>query len=42
MDDQNHQDELVIANKALVFQIAEKEKREAELVIANKELVFQN
>ena len=34
--------ELVIANKELVFQNDEKEKRAAELVIANKELVFQN
>ncbi|MDP2761992.1 MAG: PAS domain S-box protein [Sideroxyarcus sp.] len=34
--------ELVIANKELVFQNEEKEKRAAELVIANKELVFQN
>ncbi|MDO8707073.1 PAS domain S-box protein [Pseudomonas sp.] len=33
---------LVIANKELVFQNEEKEKRAAELVIANKELVFQN
>ncbi len=34
--------ELVIANKELVFQNNEKEKRAAELVIANKELAFQN
>jgi PAS domain S-box-containing protein len=34
--------ELLIANKELVFQNKEKEKRAAELVIANKELVFQN
>src|SRR5665648_967276 len=34
--------ELIIANKELVFQNDEKEKRAAELVIANKELVFQN
>jgi len=33
---------LVIANKELIFQNEEKEKRAAELVIANKELVFQN
>ena len=36
------QDDLVIANKELVFQNEEKEKRAAELVIANKELLFQN
>lgn len=36
------QDDLVNANKELVFQNAEKEKRAAELVIANKELLFQN
>lgn len=35
-------DELVNANKELVFQNEEKEKRAAELIIANKELVFQN
>jgi len=35
-------EELIIANKELVFQNEEKEKRAAELVIANKELVFQN
>jgi len=34
--------ELLIANKELVFQNEEKEKRAAELIIANKELVFQN
>jgi PAS domain S-box-containing protein len=34
--------ELIIANKELVFQNEEKEKRAAELIIANKELVFQN
>jgi hypothetical protein len=34
--------ELIIANKELVFQNEEKEKRADELVIANKELVFQN
>ena len=34
--------ELIIANKELVFQNDEKEKRAAELIIANKELVFQN
>jgi PAS domain S-box-containing protein len=35
-------EELVIANKELIFQNEEKEKRAAELIIANKELVFQN
>src|SRR3990170_2162270 len=35
-------DELIKANKELVFQNEEKEKRAAELVIANKELAFQN
>jgi len=34
--------ELILANKELVFQNDEKEKRAAELIIANKELVFQN
>ena len=34
--------ELLIANKELVFQNEEKEKRAAELIIANKELVIQN
>ena len=34
--------ELLIANKELAFQEAEKEKRAAELIIANKELVFQD
>jgi len=34
--------ELIIANKELVFQNEEKGKRADELVIANKELVFQN
>src|SRR5674476_753409 len=34
--------ELIIANKELVFQNEEKEKRAAELVIANEELLFQN
>ena len=34
--------EIIIANKKLVFQNEEKEKRAAELVIANNELVFQN
>jgi PAS domain S-box-containing protein len=34
--------ELIEANKELVFQYQEKEKRAAELIVANKELVFQN
>jgi signal transduction histidine kinase len=34
--------ELVLANKTLLAQNEEKEKRAAELVIANKELAFQN
>ena len=34
--------EIIIANKKLVFQNEEKEKRAAELVIANNELVYQN
>ena len=34
--------ELVIANKELVFQSEEKEKRAQELIIANEELVFQS
>ena len=33
---------MIIANKELVFQNAEKEKRAAELIVANNELVFQN
>ena len=33
---------LILANKELVFQNEEKEKRAAELILANKELVFQN
>jgi PAS domain S-box-containing protein len=33
---------LIIANKELVFQNNEKEKRADELILANKELVFQN
>ena len=36
------EDELSVANKELIFQNEEKEKRAAELSIANKELVFQN
>jgi signal transduction histidine kinase len=34
--------DLIIANKQLVFLNEEKEERAAELIIANKELVFQN
>ena len=37
-----NENELVIANKELVFQNEEKEKRAAELSIANEELAFQN
>jgi PAS domain S-box-containing protein len=33
---------LIIANKELLFQNEEKEKRANELLIANKELLFQN
>lgn len=33
---------LNLANKELVFQNCEKEKRATELVIANEELIFQN
>ena len=32
----------IIANKELIFQNEEKEKRAAELILANNELVFQN
>src|SRR5450755_5002540 len=42
MDKRKKSDELIIANKELVFQNEEKEKRAAELIIANKELVFQD
>jgi len=34
--------ELIIANKELLFQNEEKEKRAAELILANNELAFQN
>jgi len=34
--------DLVDANRELLFQNEEKEKRAAELIIANKELIFQN
>ena len=37
-----HEDELSVANKKLLFQNEEKEKRAAELSIANAELLFQN
>ncbi len=36
------EDKLSIANKKLIFQNEEKEKRAAELSIANAELIFQN
>ena len=36
------EEKLSIANRKLIFQNEEKEKRAAELSIANKELVFQN
>jgi PAS domain S-box-containing protein len=36
------EEELIIANKELLFQNEEKEKRAAELVLANKELIYQN
>ena len=36
------EDKLSIANRKLLFQNEEKEKRAAELSIANKELIFQN
>jgi PAS domain S-box-containing protein len=36
------EEELITANKELLFQNEEKEKRAAELVVANKELLFQN
>jgi PAS domain S-box-containing protein len=36
------EEELIHANKELVFQNEEKEKRAAELILANKELAFQN
>jgi light-regulated signal transduction histidine kinase (bacteriophytochrome) len=42
MAEKKESDELIIANKELVFQNDEKEKRAAELIIANKELAFQN
>jgi PAS domain S-box-containing protein len=34
--------ELIIANKELLFQNEEKEKRAGELIVANKELAYQN
>jgi two-component system sensor histidine kinase/response regulator len=42
VDETRALNDLVIANKELIFQNEEKEKRAAELVIANKELIFQN
>ena len=42
MDNQNVSGKLIIAEKELIFQQEEKEKRAAELAIANKELLFQN
>ena len=41
-DRKQAEQELIIADKELVFQNEEKEKRAAELSIANTELVFQN
>jgi signal transduction histidine kinase len=41
-DRRKSEQELIIANKELLFQNEEKEKRAAELIIANKELAFQN
>lgn len=35
-------EELIIAEKELIFQNQEKEKRASELITANKELIFQN
>jgi PAS domain S-box-containing protein len=35
-------EELLLANKELVFESEEKAKRATELIIANKELIFQN
>lgn len=42
MTNANKSDKLIIANKALAFQIVEKEKRSAELIIVNNELVMAN
>ncbi len=42
MKHNTQEDELNVANKKLIFQNEEKEKRAAELIIANKELIFQN
>ncbi len=42
MAKKSNSDELIKANKKLLLQNKEKEKRAAELVIANKELAFQN
>jgi PAS domain S-box-containing protein len=40
--DKDESSALLAANKELLFQNEEKEKRAAELVIANEELIFQN
>ncbi len=42
IDRRKRAEELIIANKELVFQNDEKEKRASELIIANKELAYQN
>jgi signal transduction histidine kinase len=42
MDKRRKTEELINAEKELVFQNKEKEKRAAELIVANKELAFQN
>lgn len=42
MDYKDISEQLVIANKELILQNIEKEKRAAELIIINKELAFQN
>jgi len=40
MNRKSKSDELILADKKIIFQNEEKEKRAAELVIANNELVF--
>jgi hypothetical protein len=43
MDIKNQSDELLLANRELLFQNQENAKRAAaELVIANKELIYQS
>lgn len=42
MNHVTNDDALSVANRELIFQNEEKEKRAAELSIANKELIFQN